>query len=178
MRGNPGQENFEIRRDESLSLDLEADWSYLRANLDHPGHRMGSKLGSGLAAWLSRRLHASAAPPPQLSILARIALGPRQSLALVEAEGVHVLVGTSADGTPSFFSLSGHSGRDAHRMPEGERSLFSASVSSAERLGRSDAPDMRMPGSRPGSRTGSQSDTQGGYRHLSRPRLTGRVSWV
>ena len=183
MRENLGKENFGKRRTDYAPLDyarldLEADWSYLRANLDHPAHRMASRLGSGLAAWLSRHLHASSAPPPQLSILARIALGPRQSLALVEAEGVHVLVGTSADGPPSFFSLAGDSSRDADRptdrMADLERSLLAGFASNAPQLGRRAASSSRPLGLSSGWQAGLQASS----RPLGRPRLTGRVSWV
>jgi flagellar biosynthesis protein FliO len=174
MRENLGQENFGKRRTDYAPLDLEADWSYLRANLDHPAHRMASKLGSGLAAWLSRRLHASASPAPQLSILARIALGPRQSLALVEAEGVHVLVGTSADGPPSFFSLADGSGHSADQPLNPEISFPSGAGSNPPQPGGSDSPTGR----RLGLNSGSQSSSQAGLRPLSRSRLAGRVSWV
>jgi flagellar biogenesis protein FliO len=44
---------------------------------------------------------------PRLELLERIALAPRQSLALVEAEGRRFLVATSADGAPAFFALDG-----------------------------------------------------------------------
>ena len=170
MREKPGRENFGKRRGDYAPLDLEADWSYLRANLDHPAHRMGSRLGSGLAAWLSRYLHTSSAPPSQLSILARIGLGPRQSLALVEAEGVHVLVGTSADGPPSFFSLSGGSGRRAEDALDREISFLSGAGSNTPQPGRRDPAEIRP--------VGLNSGSQAGLRPSSRPRLAGRVSWV
>ena len=179
MRENSGQENFGKRRTDYApldyaQLDLDADWSYLRANLDHPAHRMTGRLGSQLAAWLSRRLHASSAPPAQLSILARIALGPRQSLALVEAEGVHVLVGTSADGPPSFFSLAGDSGRSADRALNRETPFLSGASANTPQPGRRD-----VPASRPlGLNSGSQSSSQAGLRSFVRPRLASRVSWV
>jgi hypothetical protein len=38
-------------------------------------------------------------------VIERVALGPRQSLMLVEAEGVHLLVATSPDGAPAFYPL-------------------------------------------------------------------------
>ena len=43
--------------------------------------------------------------PPRLELLERIPLAPRQSLALVEAEGRRFLVATSAEGGPAFFAL-------------------------------------------------------------------------
>ena len=38
-------------------------------------------------------------------MLERIALAPRQSLSLVEAEGRRFLIATSAEGAPAFFAL-------------------------------------------------------------------------
>lgn len=59
----------------------------------------------GIAGWLmarfSRRRHVKA----RLALLERIALGPHQSLALVEAEGRRLLVATSAEGGPAFYPL-------------------------------------------------------------------------
>jgi hypothetical protein len=47
----------------------------------------------------------------------RIALGPRQSLCLVEAEGKRILLATSADGTPAFYALDGsRAARPARRV--------------------------------------------------------------
>lgn len=180
MRVDPGQENLGQRRTGHPPFDLEADWSYLRANLDHPAHRMGSRLGSGLAAWLLRRLHASDARPPQLSILARIALGPRQSLALVEAEGVHVLVGTSTDGPPSFFSLHGACACNAGRLPNREAPPIREAPPVREALTNGQQPHRRAtPNTGPlGWHPGLQRGSLSGARPLSSPRLTSRVSWV
>ena len=63
--------------------------------------------GSGLAGWLLGRLRGSTARPSRLALVERIALGPRQALALVEADGFHLLVATSPDGAPTFYSLDG-----------------------------------------------------------------------
>jgi hypothetical protein len=38
-------------------------------------------------------------------LLERITLAPRQSLALIEAEGRRILVATSAEGGPAFYPL-------------------------------------------------------------------------
>lgn len=169
MRASPGQGSFGNRRGDFLPLDLEADWSYLRANLDQPVNRFGNRLGSGLVAWLTRHMHGSASPAPQLSILARIQLGPRQTLALVEAEGVHVLVGTSTDGPPSFFSLDYDSGRKADRPPEREGAVLSGAIANAAKSGRREATAIGAV-SHPALLSGSR---------ISRsPRVTGRVSWV
>jgi flagellar biogenesis protein FliO len=111
-------------------------------------------------------LHTASTPAPQLSILARISLGPRQSVALVEAEGVRLLVGTSADGPPSFYPLAGCSGVNPDRDSDRAASAMQESESS-----HGDARD-RMP-------AGSVAiGSNGGARTTSRMRLTGRVSWV
>jgi len=59
----------------------------------------------GLAGWLLGRLRAGERRTPRLELLERIALAPRQSLVLVEAEGRRILVATSAEGAPAFFAL-------------------------------------------------------------------------
>jgi hypothetical protein len=59
----------------------------------------------GVTGWLLGRLRVARQPRPRLELLERIALAPRQSLALVEAEGRRFLVATSADGGPAFYAL-------------------------------------------------------------------------
>ena len=59
----------------------------------------------GLAGWLLGRFRAGARSRPHLTLLERITLGPRQQLALVEAEGRRFLVATSAEGAPAFYAL-------------------------------------------------------------------------
>ena len=66
--------------------------------------------GSGLTGWLLDRLRVARRPPPRLALLERIALAPRQSLALVEAEGRRFLVATSPEGAPAFYALDGELG--------------------------------------------------------------------
>jgi flagellar biogenesis protein FliO len=61
----------------------------------------------GLAGWLLGRLRVARRPQPRLALLERIALAPRQSLALVEAEGRRFLVATSPEGAPAFYALDG-----------------------------------------------------------------------
>lgn len=58
-----------------------------------------------LAQWLLDRLHRSPQRQPQLALLERIALAPRQSLALVEADGQRLLVATSPECAPAFYVL-------------------------------------------------------------------------
>jgi hypothetical protein len=52
-----------------------------------------------------RKLRKSADAQPRLALVERIALAPRQSLALVEAEGRRILVAISAEGGPAFYAL-------------------------------------------------------------------------
>jgi len=59
----------------------------------------------GLAGWLLGRLRARGGGQPRLALLERIPLAPRQSLALVEAEGRRFLVATSPEGAPAFYAL-------------------------------------------------------------------------
>ncbi len=54
---------------------------------------------------------------PRLELLERITLAPRQSLALVEAEGRRFLVATSPEGGPAFYSLDGERRPAMHRAP-------------------------------------------------------------
>jgi flagellar biogenesis protein FliO len=65
----------------------------------------------GLAAWLIAKLRPRPRAERRLELLERILLAPRQSLALVEAEGRRILVATSAEGGPAFYPLD-----EKHRM--------------------------------------------------------------
>jgi hypothetical protein len=67
----------------------------------------GGALAGGLTGWLLDRLRSTRRPRPRLALLERIALAPRQSLALVEAEGRRFLVATSPEGAPAFYALDG-----------------------------------------------------------------------
>jgi flagellar biogenesis protein FliO len=69
--------------------------------------RMGNASGHGLAGWLIRKLRGREHRRPQLELLERITLAPRQSLALVEVEGRRILIATSPEGGPAFFPLAG-----------------------------------------------------------------------
>ncbi len=66
--------------------------------------RSAPRIG-GVAGWLLARWRGRQQREPQLKLLERIALAPRQSLALVEAEGRRILVATSAEGGPAFYPL-------------------------------------------------------------------------
>ena len=61
----------------------------------------------GVAGWLVERLRRTEAVRPRLAVLDRVTLCPKQSLALVEAEGQRILVATSAEGGPAFYPLDG-----------------------------------------------------------------------
>ena len=62
----------------------------------------------GWAGWLVKRLRrARAGGRARLELLERIQLAPRQSRALVEADGRRFLVATSAEGAPAFLPIDG-----------------------------------------------------------------------
>jgi flagellar biogenesis protein FliO len=56
-----------------------------------------------LFAWMQPRARSEA----RLAVLDRVTLAPRQSLALIEAEGRRLLVATSPDAAPTFYALDG-----------------------------------------------------------------------
>jgi flagellar biogenesis protein FliO len=77
--------------------------------------RQSSPEQAGLAAWLLKRVREKLRGErqlPRLALVERIALAPRQSLALVEAEGRRFLVATSQEGGPAFYALD-HPARPA-----------------------------------------------------------------
>jgi len=81
---------------------------------------------AGFRGWVLERLRGSGRTRPRLTLVERIALAPKQSLALVEAEGRRFLVATSAEGTPVFYPL------DAETLAGGQsRSGLSSPVRSA-----------------------------------------------
>lgn len=59
----------------------------------------------GIVGWISGRIRGLKRATPHLTLVERIALAPRQSLALVQADGRRFLVATSAEGTPAFYPL-------------------------------------------------------------------------
>lgn len=79
------------------------------------------KGSGGLGAWLVEKLHGRRRSEPRLALLERISLAPRQSLALVEAEGRRILVATSAEGGPAFYPLDESVG--SRSRAEGNRAL-------------------------------------------------------
>jgi len=76
---------------------------------------------AGLAGWLLARIRerwrGARRARPRLALVERITLAPRQSLALVEAEGRRFLVATSAEGGPAFYALDGEASLAAQRAP-------------------------------------------------------------
>jgi len=73
--------------------------------------KMSAQKFGGLAGWLITRFRPQARPRPSLALVERITLAPRQSLALVEAEGRRFLIATSAEGAPAFYALNEPAGR-------------------------------------------------------------------
>lgn len=59
----------------------------------------------GWAGWLLAKWRCRQCAEPRLALVERITLAPRQSLALIEAEGRRILVATSAQGGPAFYPL-------------------------------------------------------------------------
>ena len=94
-----------------------------------PGEKSGpEKRIGGIAGWLLERLRerlgGSERAQPRLTLVERIALAPRQSLALVEAEGRRILVANSAEGGPAFYALD-KGARTAPRHEAGRRTRVS-----------------------------------------------------
>ena len=58
-----------------------------------------------MASSLLRPWRRSTVRPARLAVIERIALGPKQSLMLVEADGVRLLVATSSEAASAFFLL-------------------------------------------------------------------------
>ena len=80
------------------------------------GNPMGNPM-CGLAGWLRDRWQARRRAEPRLVVLERVALAPRQSLLLVEAEGRRLLIATSPEGAPAIFPL------DSSAAPDREEDL-------------------------------------------------------
>ena len=59
----------------------------------------------GLAGWLLSHLRVRARATPKLALLERITLAPRQTVALIEADGRRLLIATSPEGAPAFYAL-------------------------------------------------------------------------
>jgi flagellar biogenesis protein FliO len=90
----------------------------------------------GLAGWLLGRLKGRGRRQPRLELVERIALAPRQSLALVEAEGRRFLVATSPEGAPAFYALDERMPRPDGARPyvSGQRGVTNRQTGPAARL--------------------------------------------
>jgi flagellar biogenesis protein FliO len=78
------------------------------------------KLGQGglairLIEWLRQKRAGRGRALSRLALLDRIALAPKQSLALVEVDGRRFLVATSQEGAPAFCALPGGGRSAEHR---------------------------------------------------------------
>jgi hypothetical protein len=73
----------------------------------------------GWAGWLLAKWHGRRRAEPRLALVERITLAPRQSLALIEAEGRRILVATSAEGGPAFYPLDEITRSRAHAGANG-----------------------------------------------------------
>ena len=84
-------------------------WNHVRKT----GNRAGSQ--TGLAVWLLGKLRmrlsgarrADGSSAPRLALVERISIAPRQTLALIEAEGRRFLVASSEDGAAAFYPVDG-----------------------------------------------------------------------
>jgi flagellar biogenesis protein FliO len=114
----------------------------------------------GFAGWLLARLRRTPRPRAHLTLVERVALAPRQSLALIEADGRRLLVATSADSTPVFYPL------DNHVVENHEVDYPRRASSSAQAISSAQAPAHSASLSRRGSRG-----------HASAAKSAPRVSW-
>jgi hypothetical protein len=68
---------------------------------------------------LLNRWRGATLQPRRLALIERIALGPRHTLSLVEAEGVSLLVATSAEGATTVFPLAARFNARVPKAPPG-----------------------------------------------------------
>ncbi len=69
------------------------------------GSEVAPDVRAGLATWLLAKLRRRSFEEPRLALVERISLAPRQTIALVEADGQRFLVATSPEGAPVFVRL-------------------------------------------------------------------------
>jgi hypothetical protein len=74
------------------------------------------------------RLRRARNAKPRMALVERIPLGPRQNLALVEADGRRFLVATSAEGGPAFLALDHPHGLDHQHGVDRRRLVRPSSV--------------------------------------------------
>ena len=84
------------------------------------------KAGSGgIVGWLLKRIRGEQRPRSRLTVLERVPLGTRQTLALVEADGHKILIAAAPECTPALFALENidqsrsdvHSTDQVHTIP-------------------------------------------------------------
>ena len=80
---------------------------------------------AGLAHWLLERLRGARRDETRLALVERISLAPRQTLALVEAEGRRFLIASSPEGAPAFYPLDGESVRRPAAGTKGAKARIS-----------------------------------------------------
>jgi len=66
-----------------------------------------NRILGGTIAWLAHRWARSEGHPPRLAVIERLALSPKQVLLLVEADGMRLLISTSAEAPSTIFPLHG-----------------------------------------------------------------------
>jgi hypothetical protein len=107
MLGSKDENSWTKRGQNVSSMDRDAGLRSGRADRKVAGGLAGWLI-AGCARWLGR-LRRSESNRPRLELVERITLAPKQSLALVEAEGRRLLVAISPDGSPAFFALDNNS---------------------------------------------------------------------
>jgi hypothetical protein len=135
---------------------LEGDGNTLRSCANHLGHLIAKSLKSGVLARLLRGGQASPTRPARLALISRIELGARQTVALVEAEGQHLLVATSSDGATSFFLLNDSQRYSSETFVE---RVSTASRKSSKLRGRRITSRVAHTGDRPARHVGESSRT-------------------
>jgi flagellar biogenesis protein FliO len=105
MVGNNAGNNAKSDATESASAGAKT-FAKIGARIGIGAARPGG-LAGWLLGWLRGRMQGARKPAPRLQLVERITLGPRQTLALVEAEGRRVLVATSPEGAPAFYAVDG-----------------------------------------------------------------------
>jgi hypothetical protein len=77
----------------------------------------------GLAGWFMKRLRTGKSGRPRLELMERITIGPRQTVALIEAEGQRLLVACAAEGRPAIYPLGSGVCARAHERAWGNRQV-------------------------------------------------------
>lgn len=77
----------------------------MRGGEQRKAQEAGKSAPGGLIGWVVNRLRHVRGAKPRMALVERITLGPRQTLAMVEADGRRILVATSPEGGPAFMAL-------------------------------------------------------------------------